>query len=59
MEDMFDETMAEKFLNLKKEIGRTFAIVIILCCCSFLFKKKLFWLLINCFKKHWLFIWLY
>ena len=42
MEDMFDETMAEKFLNLKKEIGRTFAIVIILCCCSFLFKKNLF-----------------
>ena len=30
MEDMFDETVTEKFLNLKKEVGRTFAIVIIL-----------------------------
>ena len=51
MEDMFDETMTEKFLDLKKEVGRTFAIVIILCC-SFLLKKKLFWLLISCLKKH-------
>ena len=50
MEDMFDETMTEKFLDLKKEVGRTFAIVIILCC-SFLLKKKLFWL-ISCLKKH-------
>ena len=57
MEDMFDETVTEKFLNLKKEVGRTFAIVIILCC-SFLFKKKLFWLLISCLKNICLFNWL-
>ena len=42
MEDMFDEIMTETFLNLKKEVGRTFAIVIILCCFSFLFKNVYF-----------------
>ena len=51
MEDMFDETMTEKFLNLKKEVGRTFAIVIFLCC-SFLFKKKIILTTHKLLKKH-------